>query len=97
MSGLERWRRVLELVEEALVRDGDARTAFLHRALSHDEDLRSEVEALLAEDRRDGPLDHPLADHLGTLAETLMDPPRGSKTDAATGPGDTLGRFEVVR
>jgi 16S rRNA C967 or C1407 C5-methylase (RsmB/RsmF family) len=49
-----RLTRVLRLVDEALQREGDARTAFLDAACSGDAALRKEVESLLARRPQDG-------------------------------------------
>jgi hypothetical protein len=46
----ERWRQAAEAFEAALELKGDERSAFLARLSSDDPALRSEVEALLAED-----------------------------------------------
>ena len=47
----DRWRSVEELCHAALERDASARAAFLAQACGSDEDLRREVEALLAHEQ----------------------------------------------
>ena len=48
MTNSERWPRVKEIVGAALERDADELHAFLDRACSEDEELRQEVDSLLA-------------------------------------------------
>ncbi|MEZ4416399.1 MAG: serine/threonine-protein kinase [Gemmatimonadota bacterium] len=48
MTGAARWARVSELLNDALARDGSERAAFLDEACGSDEELRAEVEELLA-------------------------------------------------
>ncbi|SRR6266542_1716987 len=50
-AGHERWRRIEELCHAALAREPAERSAFLVTACTGDEELRSEVEALLAHDQ----------------------------------------------
>jgi hypothetical protein len=47
----ERWRRVEALCQAALERDASERSAFLSAACRDDDELRREVEELLAHDR----------------------------------------------
>jgi serine/threonine protein kinase/Tol biopolymer transport system component len=59
----ERWRRIEELYHLALARAGEDRAAFLVAACEGDDDLRREVESLLAQPVSDGGLlDRPAAD-----------------------------------
>src|SRR4051812_38238818 len=44
----ERWRQITDIFEAALLRDAGARAGFLLEACAGDEELRGEVEALLA-------------------------------------------------
>jgi serine/threonine-protein kinase len=44
----ERWQRVDELLEAAIEREASERSDFLNQACGGDEDLRREVESLLA-------------------------------------------------
>ena len=44
----ERWQKVTEIFEVALLRDADSREAFVAEACAGDEELRREVEAMLA-------------------------------------------------
>jgi serine/threonine protein kinase len=50
----ERWRRIEALFHAARERDPDARAAFLAEACSGDEELRGEIDSLLAEHERGG-------------------------------------------
>jgi eukaryotic-like serine/threonine-protein kinase len=59
----ERWRQVEELYHAALAQDPQQRTHFLVHATETDEDLRREVESLLAQEiSREGVLDRPAWD-----------------------------------
>jgi serine/threonine protein kinase len=48
----DRWRLIESTYHAALEREGEARSAFLNEACANDEDLRSEVEALIDQDRQ---------------------------------------------
>jgi serine/threonine protein kinase len=54
-----RWRRVEEIYQAAAERKPEERAAFLGVACAGDEDLRREVESLLAQPTADGMLDRP--------------------------------------
>jgi len=54
-----RWQRVEDLYQAAAERKPQERAAFLAQACTGDEDLRREVESLLAQPSKDGPLDRP--------------------------------------
>jgi serine/threonine protein kinase len=54
-----RWRRVEEIYQAAAERKPEERAAFLAVACAGDEDLRREVESLLAQPSADGMLDRP--------------------------------------
>jgi serine/threonine protein kinase len=47
----DRWRLIESTYHAALEREGEARSAFLNEACANDDDLRSEVEALIDQDR----------------------------------------------
>ena len=64
------WARLEPVLDEALELEGDARAAYLDRACAGDEQLRQEVERMLAAGERSGPLDRALPDLASTLAET---------------------------
>jgi hypothetical protein len=51
-SGAQRWRRVEELCHQALARDAADRPAFVQNASDGDEELRREVDSLLAKTSR---------------------------------------------
>jgi eukaryotic-like serine/threonine-protein kinase len=56
----ERWRQVEELYHAALALEPEQRSRFLVHATGSDEELRRDVESLLAQDvSREGVLDHP--------------------------------------
>ena len=85
----ERWRRVGELFQSALDRDSGERKGFLEAACGSDQDLRREVESLLAAHR-----------DAGTFGEvspadgeaTLADPPPARTLE----PGARVGPYEVL-
>jgi hypothetical protein len=54
-----RWQRVEEIYQAAAERKPEERAAFLAVACAGDEDLRREVESLLAQPSEDGMLDRP--------------------------------------
>ncbi len=81
------WRRVRHALEEALDREGDDRAAFLAAYCDGDDELRSEVDRLLALESSPGP---------------DLDPPtptafHGLLPDAPAGGLRRVGPYEVVR
>jgi len=68
----ERWRQVEEVYHAALELEPKARAAFLATVCDGDQQLRHEVESLLAQGDSDsrGPLDRPVWAHDATLAKT---------------------------
>ena len=64
-----RWRRVEEIFNGALLRTGDDRTAFVTAACGDDEELRQEVETLLAHASAGQPV---LTPSIGTLAAQVI-------------------------
>ena len=58
----DRWRRIEGLYQSAAERKPEERDAFLAAACGGDEELRREVESLLAQQSIDTPLDHPAMD-----------------------------------
>jgi eukaryotic-like serine/threonine-protein kinase len=67
----ERWRQVAHVYESALEREGHERDAFLTQASVGDEELRREVESLLAHDSTPVLIDRPM---LEAAADLLNDP-----------------------
>ena len=68
----ERWRQVEFVYNAALEKSPPDRGAFLVQAVQGDEELRREVESLLAQDAsRDGPLDRPIWQDETLLTETV--------------------------
>lgn len=62
------WTRVQKLLHAALAQPPDQRTEFLSQACSDDQDIRREVESLLAYEGREHPiLDEPLWDHVAVI------------------------------
>src|SRR5574338_1706721 len=57
----EQWRRITELLAEALELSGEARREYLDRACAGDAALRAELQSLLAAHDRAGLLDRPIA------------------------------------
>jgi Tol biopolymer transport system component len=73
MMNSQQWQRLSQVYEAVLDRPAYERDAFLAAACEGDEALRREVEALLAQENRIGPLDRPVyvADHMVTPHSTL--------------------------
>src|ERR1700692_4353049 len=85
----ERWRQIGELYHSALERQPDQRGAFLREACRGDEELRREVETLLAArtGSGEGLLDHPAWE----AAQSLIEDP----TRTALVPGMQLGAYKI--
>jgi eukaryotic-like serine/threonine-protein kinase len=84
----ERWKRIDDLLEAALERPSGERPAFLDRACAGDEDLRREVDLLLAFDRkRDGLLESPAI----AAAARLI-----AETEVPTAAGQRIGRYKIL-
>ena len=66
----ERYQRVVEIFQEALDRSPDARQAFLAQACVGDDDLRREVESLLAQEGVGGGI---LSEPLGRIVAEVLD------------------------
>jgi serine/threonine protein kinase/Tol biopolymer transport system component len=82
----ERWKQIEDLYHAALERDAAARGAFLAEASRTDEELRREVESLLAQDTGQSPLGRPVWE--GAEAQ-LVSP------GAPLGPGSQLGPYRI--
>ena len=85
----ERWLEVDGIVEAALDLEPAERPAFVRRACAGDEDLRREVETLLAHDRTDSFLETPAVADSGPASETAT-------LSQPTLVGRQVGPFEVV-
>jgi serine/threonine protein kinase len=84
----ERWRQVDSLYHAVLEREPEERAVFLRSACQTDEDLRREVESLLARDTSgNGLLDQPAWEAVPSLIE---DPTRTSLA-----PGTQLGPYKI--
>src|SRR5690349_8236792 len=81
----ERWRRVEELYHEALDREPTHRNDFLKQACSGDEDLRQEVESLLAADSKQTLIDRPAVEAAAGLLED----------ETPLAPGTQLGAYRI--
>ena len=83
-----RWRRIEQVVGDALEREPHHRAAFLDVACASDPELRREVESLLAAHESSGALDA-LAEDVAPLAAQLRGP------DIAPGTDGRVGRYRV--
>jgi eukaryotic-like serine/threonine-protein kinase len=83
----ERWRRIAHLYESVLERDPVDRGTFLAAAAQGDEQLRREVESLIAHDAVPVLIDGSVAE----LAALVMEP------DAIFEPGSELGPYRIER
>jgi serine/threonine protein kinase len=81
----ERWRKIEALYHAAQEQDSDKRIAFLTGACNGDDDLKREVEVLLAQDSDGNILDSPASE---LLAESML-----PKSLSA---GHKLGPYEIV-
>ena len=79
----ERWRRIDQLYHEALAQPADAREAFLRKVCDDDEDVRQEVQSLLAQTE-------------GTWTSPVAPTAAGARNlDASTLVGRRLGVYQV--
>ncbi|HEV2834588.1 MAG TPA: protein kinase, partial [Pyrinomonadaceae bacterium] len=84
----ERWQRVKEIFNSAINYRPEERGLFISQACSGDDELRSEVESLIASHEKSGGfIDEPA---LQAAAGLLAD------TKAEMKPGDTVGSYEVL-
>ena len=81
----DRWRQVAGVYEAVLEREPAARVAFLAEACREDDDLRREVESLLAQEHTPLVLDHGMAKVAAAVLEGT------SRLE----PGTTLGTYRV--
>jgi serine/threonine protein kinase len=84
----ERWRKIEDLFHQAQARDEKERPAFLAMACQGDNELRRQIEVLLAQDADGQILD-------GPAAELLSETNRHS-TVRSLSSGDKLGPYEIV-
>ena len=69
----QRWRQVEQIYHSAKERDSSQRHAFLAEACRDDEDLRREIESLLAQDTsRECVLDRPPLEAIGNSTASLL-------------------------
>jgi serine/threonine-protein kinase len=96
----QRWRQIEQFYHSARERDAGQRPAYLSEVCGGDEDLRREIESLLAQDAsRDCVLDRPAAELVGDSTASLFAaadlPP--DRLDPFV-PGTLLGgRFRIIR
>ena len=92
----ERYQRILELFEEASRRAPDDRATFLAGSCAGDEDLRRQVEAMLAADRSGGFLEKSLDDlAAGVLAAQEQPSLLGRPENARLSPGTQIGPYRI--
>lgn len=98
-SSSGRWRRIAELLGEALEREPSARERFLDEACAGDADLRREVASLLEAHDRQGAVDR-LAGDVAPLAARAIEAAaeRASSTRGTAAPlvGQTVGKYRVL-
>jgi len=88
----ERWRQIEALCESALDRDADERAAFLQEACGGDEELRREVESLLAYDRSGNAwMERPVFELAASALEGQISEP--AETFA---PGTQFGTYQIL-
>jgi tetratricopeptide (TPR) repeat protein len=96
----QRWRQIEQLYHSARERDTDRRPAYLSEVCGGDEDLRREIESLLAQDAsRDCVLDRPAAELVGdSTASLIAGADRSPDRLDPFVPGTLLGgRFRIIR
>ena len=82
----ERWQQVKQIFNSAISYSPEERSSFISQACSGDEDLRSEVESLIASHERTGSfIDEPAFEAAAFLAN-----------EAELQPGRTLGSYEIL-
>ncbi|MDE3179081.1 MAG: serine/threonine-protein kinase [Acidobacteriota bacterium] len=92
----ERWERVAELHRSALEHPAGQRTAFLEEACAGDEELRQEVESLLAQEDKAGSfMEKPALELVAReLAGEASEPP--VEASAAFGLGTTVAHYRIL-
>ncbi len=86
----ERYQRITELFQATLARDREARLAFLAESCAGDDDLRREVEAMLAADAQPGGF---LDELPGDVAADLLEGTTRTRASAGT----LLGPYRIER
>ena len=84
----ERWRKIEELFHAAQELNANGRQAFLAQACQGDDELRRQIEALLARDEDGQILDRPATE---LLPETTT-----HRTAPSLSAGEKLGHYEIV-
>ena len=90
----ERWREIEELCDQALTRSEDQRGAFLESACAGDDDLRREVESLLAfQKQAENFIETPAMDQ---AAKALAESGYESRTAATARIGRMVSHYRIV-
>jgi tetratricopeptide (TPR) repeat protein len=94
----ERWQRVEDLFHQAADLSPAQRAAFLDEACAGDEDLRRDVDALLAHDATQGDITHDVAMQaaVGRAVEQLPDTESDTTAPLLWMPA-TIGRYRILR
>jgi hypothetical protein len=81
----ERWKRALDVFDEAIERADESRSEFLLAACGDDRELRDRVERLLTIEREEREfLEHPAAEHLiDALAQPDAEPPHAHRSQTS--------------
>jgi len=93
----ERWQQIEELFHSALERRADERAAFFEQACNGDDELRRQVEALLAsfEEAGDFIEQAPLAGALSSIADESSEAAAKRIDGAAPLVGRRIGHYEI--
>jgi Tol biopolymer transport system component len=90
----ERWHRIEELYHTARGHHPRERVAFLIRSCGADEELRKQIEAMLAQDSGEKILDLPAGD---LLSNSAIEPTKSMPVDnRLRSAGDKLGPYEII-
>lgn len=84
----ERWKQIDELFSAALEIDQDKRTAFLDQVCVGDDDLRKELETLLASDEKE---QSRIQDYPMQMAAELL-----AKQNTVLSPGKSIGPYKIL-
>ena len=94
----ERWQQVKEVFHAVVALEPSKRGAHLDSTAGDDEELRAEVQALLAADEQPTPLlEKPLSERLAPFLLGSRNPAEGSRETPAGTEGTTLGPYRLTR
>jgi tetratricopeptide (TPR) repeat protein len=88
------WSRIEPILEEALELEGAERAVYLDRACAGEPELRADLEAMLAADAGDGPLDRQPTASLPALLGAWADEEPEESSEVA---GRQIGPFQLIR